>query len=111
MTSHRDAHPERTVLAWVRTALSLAGAGLVCVRLAPSDAAAVVGAVVVCGAAALLISHVGRLRPSRPPPQRPPAEPGGRPAGRDATLGPGLAVLTTAITMAIGVLGLVLAFG
>ncbi|MDL4771714.1 MULTISPECIES: DUF202 domain-containing protein [Thermomonosporaceae] len=49
----RGAQPERTALAWSRTTLALTVAGLLCVRLAPSTAGAVVAAAVVCGGAAL----------------------------------------------------------
>ncbi|TMQ97128.1 DUF202 domain-containing protein [Actinomadura soli] len=47
------AQPERTALAWSRTTLALIGAGLLCVRLAPSMSGAAVAAAVVCGGAAL----------------------------------------------------------
>jgi uncharacterized membrane protein YidH (DUF202 family) len=49
------AQPERTALAWSRTAMSLIAAGLLCVRLAPSASGAACAAAVVCGAAALLL--------------------------------------------------------
>lgn len=49
------AQPERTSLAWSRTTLSLIAAGLLCVRLAPSQTGAAVAAAVVCGAAALML--------------------------------------------------------
>lgn len=49
------AQPERTALAWSRTALALITVGLLCVRLAPSPAAVAIAAVVVCGGAMLLL--------------------------------------------------------
>lgn len=55
------AQPERTALAWARTTLALITAGLLCVRLAGSAAAAALAAAVVCGAAGLQLRH-GRTR-------------------------------------------------
>jgi hypothetical protein len=104
----RGAQPERTVLAWIRTTLALAGAGLLCVRLAPSRVGAILGAVVACGAAGLLIGHVRRLR-SRSSTGPLPAE--RRAPGDGGLLDPRLVLLTTVVTALVGVLGLAFAFG
>lgn len=58
----RGAQPERTALAWSRTSLSLVGAGLACVKLAPTALGALLAAAVVCAALAL---HLMRIRPRR----------------------------------------------
>ncbi|MER7544517.1 DUF202 domain-containing protein [Actinomadura sp.] len=66
----RGAQPERTALAWSRTALALIVAGLLCVRFAPSAPGAAVAAAVVCGGAGLLLRrsraslHARRRRPA-----------------------------------------------
>lgn len=54
------AQPERTALAWSRTTLALVGAGLLCVRLAPSAPGTVLAAAVVCGGAALMLRRTRR---------------------------------------------------
>jgi len=51
----RGAQPERTALAWSRTALALIVAGLLCARFAPSSPGAAAASAVVCGGAALML--------------------------------------------------------
>jgi uncharacterized membrane protein YidH (DUF202 family) len=58
----RGAQPERTALAWSRTSLSLVGAGLACVKLAPTVLGALLAAVVVCAA---LVLQLMWIRPGR----------------------------------------------
>jgi uncharacterized membrane protein YidH (DUF202 family) len=61
----RGAQPERTALAWTRTSLSLVGAGLACVKLAPTVLGALLAAAVVCAALALQLIRVQPRRRSR----------------------------------------------
>lgn len=116
----RAAQPERTALAWTRTALALAGSGLLCVRFAPSRAGALLGAVIVCAATTLLVHRVGRLQAHRrrvlPGRREPGPVPGRRDEGGPSDPGepagvpdPGVLLLTAAVTMLVGVVGLVLA--
>ncbi|XVQ13095.1 DUF202 domain-containing protein [Spirillospora sp. CA-255316] len=93
------AQPERTALAWNRTTLSLIAAGLLCVRLAPSPAAAALAAAAVCAAVSLqlrrsLIRHPGH--------RRHPAEP-----GRAAD--PVSVLMATIVTIMLGLIGLLFA--
>ncbi|WP_242901355.1 DUF202 domain-containing protein [Actinomadura terrae] len=91
----RGAQPERTALAWSRTALALIGAGLLCVRLAPTSPGAGAAALVVCGGVVLLLRRAqAGLRTRR---HRVPA--GGRVADPMSVL------VTTALTMLLGVVG------
>jgi uncharacterized membrane protein YidH (DUF202 family) len=58
----RGAQPERTALAWSRTSLALVGAGLACVKLAPTVLGALLATAVVCAA---LVLHLMRIQPRR----------------------------------------------
>jgi putative membrane protein len=95
----RGAQPERTALAWSRTALSLIVAGLLCVRLAPSAPAAAVAAAVVCGSAALLRRRSrANLRVRRH-----------RLAAGDGTADPVSVLLVTGLTMLLALVALLFA--
>jgi uncharacterized membrane protein YidH (DUF202 family) len=59
------AQPERTALAWSRTSLSLVGAGLACVKLAPTVLGALLAAAVVCAALVLQLMRIQPRRRSR----------------------------------------------
>lgn len=95
---HGGTQPERTALAWTRTTLALAGAGLLFVRLAPSSAGAALGAAIVCGTTVLLLRRVHV-------PERGDAHPsdGYRPD-------PAAVLLATTVTVLVGVVGLLFAF-
>ncbi|POM24600.1 hypothetical protein BTM25_32310 [Actinomadura rubteroloni] len=95
------AQPERTALAWSRTTLSLVAGGLLCVRFAPSGTAAGLAAAVVCGAAAV---HLYRTR-RRHAVRRHLLDTGGPVAD------PGSVLLMTAVTLALGMMGVVFALG
>ncbi|WP_344589674.1 DUF202 domain-containing protein [Actinomadura vinacea] len=88
----RGAQPERTALAWTRTTLSLIVAGLLCVRFAPSPAAAALAAAAVCGAASLQLRRALRRHPGRRP-------------GPPPTADPVSVLLATAVTVMLGMLG------
>ncbi|HEY8480037.1 MAG TPA: DUF202 domain-containing protein [Spirillospora sp.] len=93
------AQPERTALAWSRTALALIAGGLVCVRVAPSAPGAWLAAAVVCGGAALLLRlgwtsfHLRRRR---------------LPAGGGAAH-PGPVLATASLTVLLAVVAILLA--
>ncbi|WP_345019852.1 DUF202 domain-containing protein [Actinomadura keratinilytica] len=93
------AQPERTALAWSRTTLSLLVAGLLCVRLAPSAAGAALAAGAVCGAAALQLRRARRTHRRRG--RRLPA---GAPVADPASV-----LLATAVTVLLGVIGVLFA--
>ncbi|MFC0041285.1 DUF202 domain-containing protein [Actinomadura rayongensis] len=95
------AQPERTALAWSRTTLSLVVGGLICVRFAPSSTAAGLAAAVVCGAAAV---HLHRTRHRHATRHR--LMNTGAPVAD-----PGSVLLMTAVTLALGMMGIVFALG
>ncbi|MFG1999280.1 DUF202 domain-containing protein [Spirillospora sp. NPDC048911] len=95
------AQHERTTLAWSRTILSIVGAGLLCVRLAPSATGAVLAAAVVCGAVAL---HLRRTRVRHHRRNR-------RLHEGASVADPGSILLATGVTMLLALLGLVFALG
>ncbi|GAA4068522.1 MULTISPECIES: DUF202 domain-containing protein [Actinomadura] len=93
------AQPERTALAWSRTTLSLLAAGLLCVRLAPSAAGAALAAAAVCGAAALQLRRARRTHHRR----------GRRLAAGAPVADPASVLLATAVTVLLGVIGILFA--
>ncbi|WP_020722878.1 DUF202 domain-containing protein [Actinomadura atramentaria] len=97
----RGAQPERTALAWSRTALSLVAVGLLAVRLAPSTVGAALAAIVVCGAAAVLLRRARRQQRRR----------ARRLDAGESVADPATIALTTAVTLALGVVGIVVALG
>jgi hypothetical protein len=117
---------ERTALAWIRTTLALAVTGLLCVRLAPSRVATVLGTAVVCAATALVLHNARTLRQRsrrRRERERARSRRGRAAAGREGPMvrsersdprpvpDPWMVLLTTVVTILVGVVGLALAFG
>ncbi|WP_395108659.1 DUF202 domain-containing protein [Actinomadura sp. SCN-SB] len=92
----RGAQPERTALAWYRTTLALAAAGLLCVRLAPSTPGAVLAAAAVCGAVSLQLRRALKRHPRRTP---------------HHLADPVSVLLATAVTMLFAAMGLLFALG
>ncbi|MBA8949276.1 DUF202 domain-containing protein [Actinomadura namibiensis] len=95
----RGAQPERTALSWTRTILALLVAGLVCVRFAPTPAAAGLAAAAVCGAAALQFRRAARQHHRRRH----------RLAAGEPVADPVSILLATAVTVALGLTGVAFA--
>ncbi|MEW2358195.1 DUF202 domain-containing protein [Spirillospora sp. NPDC029432] len=89
------AQPERTALAWSRTTLSLIVAGLLCVRFAPTAPSAALAAAAVCGAVSLQLRRTQKQHVRRT--SAPPA------------VDPVSVALATAVTVLLGLTGLLLA--
>jgi uncharacterized membrane protein YidH (DUF202 family) len=92
------AQPERTALAWSRTTLSLVGAGLLCVRLAPSATGTVLAAAVVCGGAALMVRRTRMSFHHR------------RLPSRTGAADPASIMMTTALAVLLAAVAVALAF-
>ncbi|MFI0356712.1 DUF202 domain-containing protein [Actinomadura sp. 9N407] len=93
------AQPERTALAWSRTTLSLIVAGLLCVRFAPSGPAAALSAAAVCGAVSLQLRRTQKQHHRRHQ----------RLTAGTRVADPGSILLATAVTMLLGLIGLLFA--